>query len=393
MQPPCETLAKQGALRYHGEHMDDQEDPRQLERLARLIEQGLDQGVSRRDLIRRGLALGLSLPSVAAALSACGLEPPQSQGAISPWRPATPSATPAPPVGLPQVLNGAAEPVTPAPSATAEQPIASATAAPTTIPPARFAVIGDYGMEGEPAAAVAALVAAWAPDFVLTLGDNNYPDGAAETIDRNVGQYYSAFISPYRGAFGPGASESRFFPTLGNHDWVVGYPEPYLAYFSPPGNGRYYRLDRGPLSIFCLDSMPGEPDGWTADSAQAAWLKAELAASPAPWKLVAFHHAPYTSGHHGPSSWMQWPFAEWGARLVLAGHDHTYERISRDGITYVVNGLGGGARYAPGMSGAEGSLLFFNADHGAMLVEADAASLRARFVTRAEKVIDDFVLT
>jgi hypothetical protein len=367
--------------------MHDHDDPRQLERLARLIEHGLDQGVSRRDLIRRGLALGLSLPSVAAALAACGLEPPREQGTLSPWRPASPSPTPIGALARPQVLNGDAVPVA-SPAPAGGQP------APTSAPaaPARIAVIGDYGMEGEPAAAVAALVASWAPDFVLTLGDNNYPDGAAETIDRNVGQYYSSFIAPYGGSFGPGAVESRFFPVLGNHDWVVGYPEPYLSYFSPPGNGRYYRVDRGPLSVFCLDSMPGEPDGWTADSAQAAWLQAELAASQARWKLVAFHHAPFSSGHHGSADWMQWPFAEWGAQLVLAGHDHTYERISRDGITYVVNGLGGAARYAPGMSGVAGSQLFFNADHGAMLIEADAASLRARFATRAVKVIDDFVL-
>jgi hypothetical protein len=25
---------------------------------------------------------------------------------------------------------------------------------------------------------------------------------------------------------------------------------------------------------------------------------------------------------------MQWPFAEWGADLVLAGHDHSYERVT-----------------------------------------------------------------
>lgn len=351
--------------------------------MARLIEAGLGHELSRRELIRRGLGLGLSLPSIAAALAACGLEPREPSN-ISAWRPTSAPAAPptsAPPTpALPTAppLRGAAAPV--------------ATPQPSPVPATRFAVIGDYGMEGEPAAAVAGLVASWAPDFVLTLGDNNYPDGAAETIDRNVGQYYSNFIAPYSGAFGSGAAESRFFPVLGNHDWVVGYPEPYLHYFKPPGNGRYYRIDRGPISICCLDSMPGEPDGWTIDSPQAAWLQAELAAAPGPWKLVAMHHPPFSSGHHGSCDWMRWPFAAWGAQLVLAGHDHNYERIVRDGITYVVNGLGGGARYAPGMSGVEGSQIFFNADHGAMLIEADATTLRARFVTRAEHMIDEFTL-
>jgi tartrate-resistant acid phosphatase type 5 len=346
------------------------------ENLARLIEDGLAGRMSRRELMRRGLALGLGLPAIAGALAACGLEPPATASApLSRWRPATPAP-----------LSATFQPVptlapTPAP-----------TAVPTAPPAARFAVIGDFGLEGEPAAAVAALVASWAPDFVVSTGDNNYPDGLAETIDRNVGQYYSAYIGDYRGAFGPGAAENRFWPVLGNHDWVVGYPEPYLSYFALPGNGRYYAVERGPVALFALDSMPGEPDGIDAGSPQGAWLQAALAASSAPWKIVVLHHSPYSSGYHGSSEWMRWPFAAWGARLVLGGHDHTYERVEADGITYVVNGLGGGARYAPGFVAVEGSRVFFNADHGAVLVEADAGALRARFVTRAEQVVDEFRL-
>ncbi|NJN18537.1 MAG: alkaline phosphatase [Oscillochloris sp.] len=173
---------------------------------------------------------------------------------------------------------------------------------------------------------------------------------------------------------------------------MVGYPEPYLSYFAPPGNGRYYRVDRGPLSICCIDSMPGEPDGWTADSLQAAWLREELAAAPGPWKVVAMHHPPYSSGFHGSADWMRWPFAAWGAQLVLAGHDHTYERILRDEITYVVNGLGGAARYAAGFQPVEGSAIFFNAEHGALLISADDTRLQLQFVTASGRIIDDVVI-
>lgn len=365
---------------------------RELERLARLLEHGLNQPLGRRELIRRGLALGLSLSSIGTALAACGLEPSGEPASnISPWRPSS-AGSPAP-AGGSTPLAGNFVPVA-SPSA-AVQPTATIapTAAPTLAPLTRFAVIGDFGMEGEPAAAVAALVASWAPDFVLTTGDNNYPDGAADTIDRNVGQYYQQFIAPYRGAYGPGAAENRFFPVLGNHDWVVGYPEPYLSYFSLPGVGRYYTLERGLVRIFALDSMPGEPDGIDAGSVQAQWFQAELATSTARWNIAIMHHPPFSSGHWGPSGWMQWPFAEWGVQLVLAGHDHSYERIQRGNMLYVVNGLGGGARYAPGMSGVEGSQLFFNADHGAMLVEADASQLRARFYTRANLLVDEFSLS
>src|SRR5262245_32990188 len=83
----------------------------------------------------------------------------------------------------------------------------------------RIAVIGDFGTPEAPAAQVAALVRGIQPDLVATVGDNNYPAGAAETIDANIGRHYHSYIAPYRGRFGAGASVNRFFPALGNHDW------------------------------------------------------------------------------------------------------------------------------------------------------------------------------
>jgi hypothetical protein len=63
------------------------------------------------------------------------------------------------------------------------------TAPPTTTPTSvTFAVIGDYGTTSQAAADVGTLVNGWNPDLVITTGDNNYPDGAAATIDDNIGQ-------------------------------------------------------------------------------------------------------------------------------------------------------------------------------------------------------------
>lgn len=88
---------------------------------------------------------------------------------------------------------------------------------------------------------------------------------------------------------------------------------------------------------------------------------------------------------------MQWPFAEWGADVVISGHDHTYERISRDGILYIVNGLGGASRYSfP--DNIDGSVVRYNEDHGAMLVEVSEQMLHVQFVNRDGIVIDDFEL-
>jgi tartrate-resistant acid phosphatase type 5 len=357
-----------------------------VDRFEQLVREGLERGLSRRELLRKGLSLGLGLPAVVGILAACGRErvvaPPS---AVPTAALAQPTSAPAAPTSVPP---------TAVPATSAPLPTAAFTAvppSPTSVPSARFAVIGDFGMAGEPEGAVANLVKSWSPEFIVTTGDNNYPDGEAATIDANIGQYYQEFIYPYTGGYGPGSATQRFFPVLGNHDWVVGYPRPYLDYFGL-GDQRYYHFDWGPARFFMLDSMPGEPDGISADSVQGQWLQRELAATDLPWRIVVMHHPPFSSGHHGSSDWMQWPYAAWGANLVLAGHDHSYERMEVDGITYLVNGLGGGARYAPGDEGAPGSVAFFNKDHGAMLIELSGNRLKAQFVTRAGVVVDGFEL-
>ena len=255
----------------------------------------------------------------------------------------------------------------------------------------RFAAIGDYGINSDGERQVAALVKGWSPDFVITLGDNNYPSGAVGTIDTNIGQFFHELIGGYVGRFGCGARENRFFPALGNHDLYTDAGRPYVDYFQLPGNERYYDFVRGAVHLFALDSDGSEPDGNTAGSAQATWLKARLAASTARWQVVYLHHAPYSSGAHGSSPELQWPYAAWGADLVLAGHDHTYERIAVDGITYVVNGLGGAANYAFGTV-VPGSVARYTGGFGALLLDADASRMRLRFIGTAGNLIDEAVL-
>ncbi len=260
------------------------------------------------------------------------------------------------------------------------------------LPILRFAVIGDYGTGEQPEADVAALVLSWNPEFVITTGDNNYPDGEAATIDQNIGQFFHDFISPYTGGYGDGALENRFFPSLGNHDWRSEDAQPYLDYFTLPGNERYYEFVRGPIHFFVLDSDKHEPDGVDSKSTQAVWLQSQMAISDSPWKIVYMHHPPYSSGLHGSIDWMQWPFAEWGADAVISGHDHTYERISRDRIVYFVNGLGGRSKYLF-FGQVEGSQVRYNEDYGAMLVEASEDNISFQFINRQGVLIDAIKLT
>jgi len=255
----------------------------------------------------------------------------------------------------------------------------------------RFAVVGDYGTGDAPSAGVAAMVAKWEPQLVLTAGDNNYPVGASYTIDANIGAFYSQYIHPYKGRHGQGGAENRFFPALGNHDWMLGNIEPYEEYFQLPGNERYYTVERGPVAFFVIDSDPHEPDGIDSNSIQARWLKVVLAASDAAFRVVIMHHPPFSSGRHGSQKVMQWPYKSWGADLVIAGHDHTYERIEIQGMTYLVNGLGGRGPYRF-REPILGSQVRFNTENGALLVEATSEEMTLRFVTSSNVEIDRFQL-
>lgn len=267
-----------------------------------------------------------------------------------------------------------------------------------TPPRQTIAVIGDFGVGDVNEAEVAALVESWAPEAILTVGDNNYENGEAATLDDNVGQFYHAYIAfgpHYRGRFvGRGAAEPRFFPTLGNHDWRARGAQPYLDYFALPGNGRYYRQRLGAIEVFAVDSDPHEPDGIDVGSTQAGWLKAALADSSATWKVVTFHHPPYSSGHHGDHAVMQWPFADWGADVVLCGHDHHYERLRIGSVAYRVVGTGG-ARLRPCLlkarEGATEQKVYSEA-HGALRMSAEAEGLRLTFVNVRHQVVDEEVL-
>lgn len=307
-----------------------------------------------------------------------------------PIQPISPTPTAPEPIFYPPLSSTStpAELLQPTPTS---PPAPEATLPPPPPQPIRFAVIGDFGSGNRNEGDVAALVKSWNPDFIVTVGDNNYPDGAADTIDENIGQFFHEYIAPYQGQYGAGGDKLRFFPVLGNHDWNTDHGQPYLDYFALPGNERYYDFTWGPVQFFMISSDSREPDGVSRKSIQAQWLEQGLAASQSPWKLVVMHHPAYSSGTHGSVDWMRWPFQSWGADAALAGHDHLYERLIVDGLPYFTNGLGGGAIYSF-LDNLEGSQVRYNDDYGAMLVTATPQNLVFEFYNRQNELIDRFEL-
>jgi|GEM_PF-6534238 len=255
--------------------------------------------------------------------------------------------------------------------------------------------IGDFGAaaygdaRGSIEQAVANVLKRWDPAIIFTTGDNNYPGGLASTIDVNIGQFFHDYIQPYVGTYGDGASSNRFFPCLGNHDWVSN-GQPHIDYFTLPGNERYYSYRYGPVEIFIINSN-ADADGTASTSVQGRWLQNAMAVSTARWKLVSLHHPPYSADVAGAGTpGMRWPYAAWGAAAVFAGHEHVYARIHTNGIVYFINGLGGDS--IGGFSGASAAAVRYNGDYGAMRLEATDTNLIFQFITRGNVVVDTHVL-
>ncbi len=256
----------------------------------------------------------------------------------------------------------------------------------------RFAVIGDFGSGDDNERKVAELVKSWNPDFIITTGDNNYLGGSSASMDTVIGQFYSEYFYPYNGTFQQGnVTHNRFFPSLGNHDVASGNIEAYHDYFTLPGNERYYDFVIGQIHFFVLNSNLSEPDGADAFSEQSDWLRENLKKSASHWKIVYFHHPPYSSGYHGSTSYMQWPFEKWRVHAVISGHDHSYERLQVGSLTYFVNGCGG-AYLRPFADTLDASKVRYCDNFGAQFVDTYHDSLVFCHININDSLIDRFVL-
>jgi 3',5'-cyclic AMP phosphodiesterase CpdA len=165
-------------------------------------------------------------------------------------------------------------------------------------------------------------------DLLLLLGDLIYPKG-------NPDQYQKKFAGPYEPVL---AARIPMLAVLGNHDIMTDGAAIQRLFGMP---APYYTAVRGPVEFFVIDDSQGR-----VDAAQKAWLERALGASTSPWKVAVMHVPLYSSGElHGSSLGLQASlkdtFERYGVQLVMAGHDHNYERtMSMGGVTYIVSGGG-----------------------------------------------------
>jgi hypothetical protein len=244
-----------------------------------------------------------------------------------------------------------------------------------------FAVVGDFGSGNRNETAVARMIESWRPDFVLTVGDNAYPLGAASLLDSRIFGPYAAVMR-----------RSAWFPALGNHDVIGNGGKPELAAFHAPGNERWYRFTWGNAAVVVLDSTvtvgPGSPQLRFARSAFAL---------PSCFRFAAWHHPPWEPPGSRISPGLRRrivPLVEQhDVQVVFQGHLHAYARSRpHHGVRYVAVGTGGaeldydaGDLTIPSGRVVEGHF-------GALRVDVAGRAARFRYQTVDGRVRDAFRL-
>lgn len=231
-----------------------------------------------------------------------------------------------------------------------------------------FYVIGDWGRNGHFKQTEVADIMQQAgfilePEFIISVGDNFYPDGIASVNDPFI---QSSFEEVYYGSnlFCP------WYVILGNHGYrgnvqaQIDYTNVSQRWKMP---SHYYDFektledDKTTAKFVFLDTNPFEDDYHRAEKyaqvktqdtlKQKKWLEKTLKNSTADWNIVIGHHPLYTSGkrvddepyvrHH-----LEEIFEKYKVPAYFAGHEHDIQHLKpKDVYTHhFVSGAGSEVR-------------------------------------------------
>ena len=235
---------------------------------------------------------------------------------------------------------------------------------------------------------------------VIALGDNQYYCGG-----------YQAFQQSYDLSWGRVKSITR--PAVGNHEYLTaggtgctpanqgaaGYFQYFGAAAGLPGQG-YYSYDIGTWHLIALNTNCGDAGGCGATSAQGRWLQADLAAHTNYCTLAYWHIPRFSSGGranaNSQSFWNQLYAAD--ADVILAAHDHLYERFAPQSPSGVADPVRGIREFIVGTGGANTTSFAATAANsevrndntaGVLKLTLHATSYDWQFVPEAGKTFTD----
>lgn len=247
--------------------------------------------------------------------------------------------------------------------------------------------------------ATIAHVAQLQPDLLLIAGD--LVEKGGRQLD------WDEFWRHLAGEWSTVAGWVPVIPALGNHEnywhpdagayspeavarahgkWASYWETPSNGSGDPSHEGRYYRVDFGPVTIITLDSSNGDDSDASRDtnlmidgrassvpdfnpgSEQYLWAVSELADAEAGGQVifVQFHHMAYGTGVHSLVSGTAGSandeddqsgramrvyhdlFVRYGVTAVFSGHDEVLEYVQLDGVHYWDVGYSGDGLRGPG---------------------------------------------
>jgi acid phosphatase type 7 len=188
---------------------------------------------------------------------------------------------------------------------------------------------------------------------------------SARLADRIDGQvilagdlaYYQGTMADFLRCFDPiwGRFRPRWRPAPGNHEYETPGAAGYFQYFGEAAGQGFYAFRTGDWQVLMLNS--NVQAGVGRGSAQFEFVRAELARHRTPCTMAVWHHPLFSSGPNGSSLFMQdlWRLLyEQDADVIVAGHDHLYERFAKQdaegrsdvrGLRQFIVGTGGAQLY------------------------------------------------
>lgn len=247
-------------------------------------------------------------------------------------------------------------------------------------------VLGDTGWCGSPALGPIAALFQRFDGEILLAGDLAYPSGTMEE---------------FRNCFEPsfGRYKSRMRATPGNHDYVSSVSaQSYFDYFGEragPTRVGYYSFKAGEWTILMLNSnLP-----ISRTSAQYTFVRTTMQQAPTRCTAAVMHHPFDSSGINGPTPSLRdmWELMyNLGGDVVIAGHDHLYERHApidpsqrRDdakGIRQFTVGTGGAPLYNRVRNGLNSEFLV--STYGMLRLKLDPTLYEWQFMDMNGNVLD-----
>lgn len=272
-------------------------------------------------------------------------------------------------------------------------------------------VIGDWGRNGEYfqkelADAMGKAAIRIEPEFIISTGDNFYPDGIASVEDP---LWLSSFENVYH-------AHSLFCPwyvVLGNHD-IRGNAQAQIDYtyrsrrWNMPS--KYYSFsktleDESKAEFIFLDTNPFNSDYFeeekyrdyvaTQDTAkQKLWLEKKLEQDNLGWKIVIGHHPMYTGGKRKEEvnyvrKSLENMLCQNKVDVYLAGHEHDLQLIQSECKVYhIVSGAGSEVRPVEKLP----SSLFAESVQGIAILYLSELSCRVQFMDYKGQLLFEYTI-